>query len=261
MTIDFRFRSGLDGSHSIIFSLGKSFMLKEFIGNPRYTRRSIAVYKYTFYFETARLGLVTCKESRIYKMAIVQFTSFAGNGAIIVWFTIPAHIITLMPPCRLILATGKPELDKIFHLAHLSGSSNITWDSSVKINLEKSIFMYFLAQFCRFKIFSLVRRGCLKDFYRYCFTKYSTLFILLDSPNSRLFIWAQVKRSSFAITHFRLSSSCGSKFFKRIPCIEFSTSLYFQRPSLSFDDLCKIPLISLKWIFPHSVSLSFSIFQ
>ena len=37
-------------------------------------------------------------------------------------------------------------------------------DSSVKITSEKSIFMYFLAQFWCFKVFALLRGGCQGDF-------------------------------------------------------------------------------------------------
>ena len=44
-------------------------------------------------------------------------------------------------------------------------------------------------------------------------------------------------------------------------CFKFSTKLYFQQLSLSFDDLCKVPLISPKRTFPQLIILLFSVFQ
>ena len=64
------------------------------------------------------------------------------------WPTIPTHIITLLHVHRLLLATRMSELEKkIYFLAHPSGPSNVTQDSSVKVILKKPIFMYILAQF------------------------------------------------------------------------------------------------------------------
>ena len=134
------FRSGLDAVHSIIFS--KSFMLKEFTCKFWYRRRSIVVHKYTLNFETMRLGFVLCKKSfdKIIIFSTIQFKSFidfewSDNGLV--------ENSTLPPPCCLLLATGMSEQDKVHPLAHSSCPSNITWDSSLKIHLEKSISVYF----------------------------------------------------------------------------------------------------------------------
>lgn len=72
------------------------------------------------------------------------------NDSAMVWPTIQGHIITLSPPLSVLLATGTSALDIIDYLAHPSGSSSVTLDSSVKIT---SIFMYLLSQFIRFKTF------------------------------------------------------------------------------------------------------------
>ena len=51
------------------------------------------------------------------------------------------------------------ELDKIYLLAYLLGPTIVTWNLSMKITLEKSILMYFLSEFWRFRIFSFVKEG------------------------------------------------------------------------------------------------------
>ena len=90
-------------------------------------------------------------------------------------------------------------------------------------------------------------------------TKYSTLFFSFLTPSIPAFskIWDLLK-NCFAITCFTLRSSLRSKCFL---CLKFSTWLYFQQPSISFDDLNKAPLISSKWTFLNSVTLLFSVFQ
>ena len=77
-----------------------------------------------------------------------------------VWLTIPAHIIPLTPPRCLFLATGTSKLNKIHPFSYPPEPSNNPQDSSVKITLEKLIFMYFLAQFRCFRIFALVKGVC-----------------------------------------------------------------------------------------------------
>ena len=87
-------------------------------------------------------------QSFVYKITIVntvQFNSFMNFEWSSNWSTIPGHIITLQPPCCLLLVRDTSELDKIHHLAHPSGPLNITQNSSMKITLEKSIFMFFLS--------------------------------------------------------------------------------------------------------------------
>ena len=87
------------------------------------------------------------------------------NGPTIVWSTIQVHIITMPPHCCLLLATSISELDKINPLVYLSGPSNVIQDSSVKITVEMSIYLYFWAQIWCFKIFVLVRGDCCGDFF------------------------------------------------------------------------------------------------
>ena len=131
------------------------------------------------------------------------------NGPIMAWLTIPANIISLPFPYCFLLATSISELDEIHPLVHPSGPSTVTWDSSVKITLEKSIFIYFLAQFWHFEIFAFVMGGCLGYFFFYKsqFTKYSTLIVLLGFLNSSFF----------------KKLSTGQK------CFFFSDSLYKQK--------------------------------
>ena len=76
---------------------------------------------------------------------------------IMIWLTIPANIIILLLPCCLFLVTSPCEFGKLYSLARLSSPSNIIWAASVKITLEKSIFLY-LDQFWRFEIFVLGER-------------------------------------------------------------------------------------------------------
>ena len=71
----------------------------------------------------------------------------ALNGPIMVGSTNPAHIIIVPPSCWILLATSTFEFNKKHLSAYPSGPSNVTWDLSVKITSEMSIFMYFLAQF------------------------------------------------------------------------------------------------------------------
>ena len=142
-----------------------------------------------------------------------------------------------------------------------------------------SIFIYSLAQFWCFEIFGLVRGGCQGDFFcRFHFTKYSTLSVLLDSFNSSLYFTKYstlsvlldsfnsslfkvlVKSGHFIITHISLHSFRGSKFLKPFTLF-WVLNLYFQQPSLLFDDLCKAPLASSKWTFHHLLILLFFIFS
>ena len=107
-----------------------------------------------------KLGICTIKKEilsiKLQSVALFTLTPLSTlNGPIMVWSTISVHIITLLPPCCILLAKGMSELDKIYPLANPSSLSNITRDLSVMFTLEKSIFMYFLVQFRRFKIFAL----------------------------------------------------------------------------------------------------------
>ena len=184
-------------------------MLKEFTGKLSYMKRIIVMHKYTFSIETSRLGLVPCKESFVRKIAIVNTVLFNSsltlNDLIMVWSTLPAHIITLPSSYCLLLATDTTELDKIIPVN--SGKSNVTQDSPVKITSEKSIFIYFLAQFWCFKIFALVKVVVKEIFYRFQFTRSSTTFVLLKSLNSSLFNDLNACRSALVYLHFKKASS------------------------------------------------------
>ena len=111
-------------------------------------RRNIVMHKYTLDFETARLGLVSCKENLIHKITIVstiQFNFFIDFEWSSWWFQpISSHYC-------LLVALGTFELDEIYFLVHLMSYIKIT-------------FMYLLAQFWCSKIFILVIRGFLGDF-------------------------------------------------------------------------------------------------
>ena len=52
-------------------------------------------HKYGFNIETARLGLVTCKENLIYKIQCNSLLTF--NGPIMIWSIIPTNIIIELP--------------------------------------------------------------------------------------------------------------------------------------------------------------------
>ena len=102
-------------------------------------------------------------------------------------------------------------------------------------NLEKSICIYFLAQFWCFKMFALMRAGgCLEDFF---FTDPSSLnilyFLFLLTPSILAFskIPVLVKSGCFTITFFSLHSSQGSTFLNPFPLL-LNFVIYFQLSSL-----------------------------
>ena len=139
-----RFRSGLHGGHSIIFSPVNLLCSKNsWVSLDTWEREFWGINThFTWNYE---VRIFTLGKSFIHEMAIVsnvQFNSFINNG----WSTIPAHIIILLSFCCLLLTTGMSELDKINHLVNQSGRSNVR-DSSIKITFKKSIFMYFYVHF------------------------------------------------------------------------------------------------------------------
>ena len=147
-------------------------------------RKSFVIHKYTLHLETVRLKLKPCKESLVHKIVIagtLQSLSSIFIGPLMICSTISTHILTPSSPYNLLLATGATELDKIHLLAHPSGPSNVIRDFSLKITLEKSMFMYFSVQ-CSF---DLVRGGCLKDFFTYLNSE--SILRLLFFVNSSLF--------------------------------------------------------------------------
>ena len=245
-----RFRPELDGGHSINFSIDKL----------RYMRRWNIVHKYTFHFETGRLGFEPCKESLVHKITIVSLTSSTLNGPIMVWSIISAHIITLLLPCSLLFATDIFELDKIHPLANLSGPSNETQDFSMKITLTKLVFMYPLIQLWYFKIFALIRGGYFGDFLLQIpiLILHLFSFLTLSFPAFSK-IWMLVKNSCFTTDHFSLHLSWESKFLKPFPLL-WVLNLNFQQLSLSFNDIGKASLISPKWTCLYSITLLFSDF-
>ena len=160
-------------------------------------RRSIVVYLYTvLHFETVRLGFVQCKKSLVHKMTIVhtvQFNSFidfewSSNG--LVNNSSPYHHTTASLLSSL----------TIFWIIHCP--SNVTQDLSVKITLKKSIFMYFMTLFWHFDIFALVREVAWGIFYRSSSQNIIHILFLTRSIPALSNIWAMVKSSYFAISHF-----------------------------------------------------------
>ena len=154
-----------------------------------------------------------------------------------VWSTIPSHPIILAPPCCLLLATDTSKLDKIS-----SSIRSIKYHSRFICEnyLKETIFMYFSDQFWRFKVFVLVSFFKNKS----QFTKYSTFYVFLDCQFKT---FQRSEHGCFVITCFSLYSSRGSKFLQLFLYFESSTSL-------SFNDLCKDPLIFPKWTFPLSIT-------
>ena len=119
--------------------------------------------------------------------------SFTLNGPIIVWSSIPAHIITMPPPSCLLWATCTSELDKIHLLARPSGPSNVTQDSPEKMSLEKSIFMHFFPKFDSLKISALERGFCQGGFLQIPIHKVFNAFCLSWLPQlQRSERWSKV---------------------------------------------------------------------
>ena len=149
-----------------------------------------------------------------------------------VWSTIPTYINTLQPPCYLLLVTGTSELNKIHPFSHPSGPSNVTHGSSVKITIEKSIFMYFMAQFWYFKIFAFVKRGCLGDFFADPISISILHFLSFLMPSIPGFskIWVLVKSICFSITYFNVCSPWGCKFLKIFPLLWVLNFVIFSIP-------------------------------
>ena len=147
------------------------------------------------------------------------------------------------------------ELDKIHLLVHPLGPSNVTQDSSMKIIWEKLIFMYLLTQFWHFKIFALVRWGCLEPFFTDPNSQSIQCLLSFLTLNSRSECWSKVvalQLLPFVYIHLEKAS-----FWCFFFCFELSALWYIHQPSWSIADICK----SWKWIFPHSITLLFSIFQ
>ena len=124
--------------------------------------------------------------------------------------------------------------------------------------------MYFLAQFCHFKIFVLVRGDCRGGFFFFFADSNSQsvqLFLSFLTPSILAFskIWELVKSGCFTITHLSWCSFWENNFFKPFSLLWVLNLVIFLTVFLLFDDLCKGPLISLKWTFPHLITL-FSVF-
>ena len=210
----------------------------------RYMRRGIFMYKYTLHFEIVRLGLAPCKECLVHKMAIVNavaFNSFIDFEWSNNWFGWQFQSITLHylpPPCCFLLATGTSELDKIHSFAHPSDPSNVNWDMSMKITSEKSIFIYFSVEFQCFKIFALVRSGCLGDLFTdHNVQLFYTFYLLdsLDSSLSKIWAWGQKwlfisRKQVVKAFFFALSAQFSYIFSSLLYCSMISAKLlwYFQ---------------------------------
>ena len=172
-----------------------------------------------------------------------------------VWSTILAHIITLQPPLRLLLAEGTAEEDTIFPLVYPSGLSNVTRDFSAKNYFGKDNLQVFLHQLLMLKIFDFMKRTFFTDTNSQSILHF--LFFLTSSIPAFLKSESLVKSNHFALTCFSLCSSKESKFLKNFFFLRENWS-YFQQSPLSLDDHCK-SLISQKWTFSHSITLLFSV--
>ena len=135
----------------------------------------------------------------------------------------------------------------------------------MKITLEKSIFMFFLPNFDTLK---KKKKKIFFFFFFYTDPNFQRILHLLSlTPSIPTFskIWALIKSGRFNITHFNLHSSWGRKAHKAfVFALSFQLSYIFNSIFFllkSFNDLCKVPLMSPKWTFPHSITLLFSIFQ
>ena len=121
--------------------------------------------------------------------------------------------------------------------------------------------MYFNAQIWPFKRFDFVFGG----WFGYFFTDpNSQRFYTFCSSRHPQFpplkISVQVKKGCFAKTRFSFCSFQGNKFFKTFPWLPVLWQ-YFQKLSLSFDNLCKTFLISPKGTFRHSLTSLSSVYQ
>ena len=135
-TIDYRFsigfRSRLYGGHSIISSINFLCSKNSQISSDTW-EGALSCINTHFISKLCEWNLYPTKSLSSLKMQSLRLFSLIPsltlNGLIIAWLTIPAHIITLPPPCCLLLAIGTFEWDKIHFWVHPSSPSNITQDS------------------------------------------------------------------------------------------------------------------------------------
>ena len=160
-----RFTSGLDGSHSIIFSPVNLLCIKN-------SRLSWDVWEggllciNTLFTLKRNWDLYHAKKFlsiKSYLLALFSLTpSSILNGSVMVWSTIPAHVTTLPFPCCLLIATCTSEMDKsILRTIHGSIKCPLRF---VRENFICIFYMYFLAQFWCFEIFAIVKVGYLENF-------------------------------------------------------------------------------------------------
>ena len=154
------FRSGLDGSYSIIFSpanlscsknLRVSFVAWEGAWTRIKSYFTSKVRNWDFYHTNKFLSM---KSQYLPLLSLTRISSL--NSSIMVWSIILGYIITLVFLCCLLLATGTFELGRI-HL--LACQSNYTPSLSNRITWEKSVFLHFLAQFWQFEYLLLWEEG------------------------------------------------------------------------------------------------------
>ena len=183
----------------------------------------------------------------IHKIAIfstILFNSFISfewcNHGLIVNSSPYIHHSTVS--LFLLLATGMSELDKIYPLPHPSGPSNVIRDSSVKITKENQ---FSCISWSNFKIFALVRGGCLGDLFTDPNTEIILLLLSLTPSNSTFSkIWGLIKSGCLTITRFSLRSSRRSNLLKLF-LFFLSTAFFIVRWSLqSLFDISKVGILS-----------------
>ena len=181
------------------------------------------------------------------KIAIISTTLFnfinfewSNNG--LVHNSSPYHTITSLLP-QICLNWIKSILWPIYQV-----------HQTMKIFLDKPIFIYFLFQFWSFEVFAFIRGGFLGDFFFFFFTNPNSKIILhlwpFLSPLILAFskIWVLVKSGCFSITCFNLHSFGGSKFLKPfLPVLNllFSTAFVVQWSLLSSFNISKVDFLSV----------------
>ena len=201
--------------------------------------------------------VVSIKSQLLSQLSLTHSSTL--NGPITVWLTIPAHIMTLPSLSCHLLATGTSELDKIHPWVY---SSSIALELSRKITPENSVFMHFLIQFWHFKIFCLVKEGCLgyflqtpihKIFNTFCpswLPQFQPFQILMSACQKWLFCY-----NLLSFTFIQGKQLVIAFFFGSSSQLIYSTITFYHSMILA-----KL-LWSPKWTFPHSVTYLYSVFQ
>ena len=152
------FRTALDGGYSIIFSPINLLCIKNSPVNLDTWLGAL------LYFEITRLELVQCKGSLIHKITIVSTVEFNS------FIEFERSNYCLIDNSSLCHHTNVPLLVS-FSPMHVWIGLNPFFAPSVSSRFvdenyfRKLNFMCFMVKFRRFKIFALIRKGCLENFF------------------------------------------------------------------------------------------------